>query len=122
MNVTLTDRQAIRSAIEHQLVAFQRDQADIAFGYASPAIQAKFGTPTNFLHMVRLAYPVVYRPRSVLFGNLILVEDAPAQIVFLLDADGTLVKAIYLMEKQADATWKINGCFLEVNQDSDRIA
>ncbi len=120
MNVTLTDRQAIRSAIEHQLVAFQRDQADTAFTYASPAIQAKFGTPLNFLQMVRLAYPVVYRPRSVLFGHLMLVEDAPAQTVFLLDADGTLVQAIYLMEKQADSSWKINGCFLEVSQDSDQ--
>lgn len=119
MNVTAADRRTIRSVIEQQLIALQTDDAETAFALASPDIQAKFVTAANFLYMVKVAYPAVYRPRSVMFETLVLVQDIPAQEVFLLAPDGTLMKAIYLMQKQLNGAWKIDGCFLEVSQDSD---
>ena len=50
------DRQAIRSVIEAQLAAFQADDGETAFGFASPTIQEMFGNPANFLAMVRTGY------------------------------------------------------------------
>ena len=61
------DRQAIRSVIEAQLAAFQADDGETAFGFASPTIQEMFGNPTNFLAMVKAGYMPVYRPREVRF-------------------------------------------------------
>lgn len=115
MEVTETDRIAIRSVIECQLQAFQNDDAAGAFAFASPGIQAQFGTPENFMCMVKTGYTAVYRPRSVLFEDLTTMRGALTQPVLLLDSDGMLVKALYLMEKQASATWRINGCYLIPN-------
>ena len=111
MEVTDTDRAAIRSVIAGQLEAFQRDDAIGAFAFASPGLQMQFGTPENFMHMVTTDYQAVYRPRSVLFEDITTISGALTQPVLLLDSNGVPVKALYLME-QSDGTWKINGCYL----------
>lgn len=110
MEVTDTDRTAIRSIIEGQLEAFQRDDAIGAFAFASPGIQMQFGTPENFMRMVTTAYQAVYRPRSVLFEDITTINGALTQPVLLLDSSGVPVRALYLME--FDGTWRINGCYL----------
>jgi ketosteroid isomerase-like protein len=112
MQITDTDRAAIRSVIERQLIAFQKDDAVGAFAFASPGIKAQFKTPENFMRMIKTAYQPVYRPRSVLFEELTTVEGLPAQPVLLLGQDGVPVRAIYLMEKQPNGSWRINGCYL----------
>lgn len=112
MQVTDTDRAVIRSVIERQLEAFQKDDASGAFAFASPGIQMQFGTPENFMSMVKAGYQAVYRPRSVMFENIAIVDGALTQLVLLLDPNGLLVRAFYMMEKHADGTWKINGCYL----------
>lgn len=112
MEVTETDRSAIRSVIEHQLQAFQNDDAVGAFAFASPGIQTRFESPENFMHMVKTIYHAVYRPRSVLFEDLTKMGGVLTQPVLLLDHEGVLLRALYLMEKQANSTWRINGCYL----------
>lgn len=112
MPITQSDRAAIRSAIERQLQAFQQDNAARAFSFATPGIQRQFITPENFLHMVKTAYKAVYRPRSVIFEEFMTIKGIPAQPILVLDADGVPMMAVYLMEKQPDETWKINGCYL----------
>lgn len=112
MNITQADRDTIRTIIEQQLQAFQRNDAECAFAFASPGIQAQFGTPENFMVMVKTAYKAVYRPRSVVFEEIVEVEGLPAQTVMLMEPDGELVRAIYLMQQQPDLDWRIHGCFL----------
>lgn len=112
MTANNTDRDAIRSVIQQQLQAFQKDDAEGAFAFASPEIRAKFGTARNFFQAIKTSYAAVYRPRSVMFEKLVAVQGVPTQEVILLAPDGELVKALYLMEKQPDGTWKISGCFL----------
>jgi hypothetical protein len=112
MLISESDRATIRSVVEQQLQAFQKDDAAGAFAFASPGIQQQFGTAENFMYMVKNAYEAVYRPRSVLFENLATVEGLPAQPVLLLDSEGIPIRAIYLMEKQFDKSWRINGCYL----------
>jgi hypothetical protein len=112
MQLSEVDRRAIRQVIERQLEAFQRDDAAGAFAFASPGIQAEFETADRFLDMVRSCYEPVYRPRSVMFQELLRVEGYPAQKVVLMAPDGDLVTALYLMEPQPDGRWRIQGCFL----------
>ncbi|MDZ7956407.1 MAG: DUF4864 domain-containing protein [Aulosira sp. DedQUE10] len=112
MEVTNSDAIAIRYVIERQLEAFQNDDTVGAFAFASPEIKIQFRNPENFMQMVRMGYPAVYRPRSVLFQNIIIIHGKITQPVLLLGPDGVPVKALYVMEKQPDITWKINGCVL----------
>jgi hypothetical protein len=112
IEITDIDRTAIRSIIAHQLAAFQQDDAVKAFSFASPGIQSKFGTPDNFMHMVKTSYRAVYRPQTVVFKELVTIEGTPTQQVLLVDPDGVPVLALYPMEKQADGGWKIDGCYL----------
>lgn len=112
MTLHAADRTEIRSVIEAQLQAFQNDDAEAAFGFASPSIREVFSTAKNFIQMVQQSYPAVYRPRSVIFEALTNLQGVPAQPVLLLSEAGVPVRALYLMEKQPDHSWKISGCYL----------
>jgi hypothetical protein len=101
---------AIRSVIERQLDAFQRDDGSEAFSYASPTIQRKFRTPETFMRMVRSGYPQVYRPQAVQFEGLTAQDDGRVvQEVFFVGPDGGGSLALYFMERQPDGSWKIDG-------------
>ena len=104
---------AIRAIISDQMAAFRRDDAGAAFADASPFIQQKFGHPDLFLDLVRNAYAPVYRPREVEFRDLVQTEAGLDQRVFVIGPDGQAYLAHYLMQRQPDGTWKINGCVLE---------
>lgn len=106
------DQDAIRGVIEGQIGAFRGDDAAAAFGYASPTIQQKFGSPDVFIDMVRRGYATVYRPRSVAFGALVEIDGAPVQKVDLIGPDGARGLALYYMEREADGHWRIDGCVL----------
>jgi hypothetical protein len=106
------DRSAIHDVIQHQIDAFQHDDASGAFAFASPSIQAEFGDASRFLRMVQTGYPPVYRPRSVTFGALVEDDGRLEQKVELIGPDGHGVLALYFMEKEPDGTWRIDGCVL----------
>jgi len=105
------ERAAIRAIIESQLAAFRRDDGAAAFAFATPNIQAMFGTPENFLEMVRRGYAPVYRPRSVEFADIVGSADSPVQLVNLVGPDGEAVIAAYEMARRPEG-WRINGCVL----------
>jgi len=107
------DWQAIQSVIASQLDAFKRDDAAAAFAFASPAIQKMFHTPGEFMQMVRTGYSAVYRPGSVRFLDHFVVSGQVIQPLEVVDAEGDVVVAFYIMERQADGTWRIAGCKLE---------
>jgi hypothetical protein len=106
------DRAAVRLVIEKQLAAFADDDAEEAFSFASPKIQEMFVTARNFLDMVRIAYPVVYRARSLSFQVPYLQGDEVRQTVEMRDAKGTDWTAIYTLLRQPDGPWRISGCVL----------
>ncbi len=115
--LTAADRSAIRTVIEAQIAAFRADDGTTAFGFASPSIQRQFGNPEHFLNMVRTAYMPVYRPREVRFGDLIEGSPEPVQAVLLVGPKLEVVTAYYVMEKQADGAWRIDGCVLRAAPD-----
>jgi len=110
--VSDNDRSAIRRVIENQLAAFQRDDGSEAFSYASPGIQRRFGTPDNFMAMVRNGYAAVYRPQEVEIRELRVQGSTIQQEVLFVGPDGRPVIAVYTMQRQADGSWKINGVYL----------
>jgi hypothetical protein len=114
---TAADAGAIRAVVEQQLAAFQRDDGETAFGFASPGIREHFGTAENFMQMVRSGYQPVYRPREVSFGALTSVEGKLVQRVLLVGPDGVAVVALYTMERQADGSWRISACYLTTSDD-----
>lgn len=102
----------VRQVIEAQLDAFAADDGIAAFSFASPGIRRQFGSPDHFLAMVRQAYPVVYRPSSVSFLAPREAGGAVYQPVRLADGNSRLWVALYRMQRQADGTWRIDGCEL----------
>ena len=107
------ERNAIRAVVQAQLDAFQRDDGAAAFGYASPSIRAMFRSPERFMAMVREGYAPVYRPRQVEFRDVVQWRGRITQRVRLIGPDGVPVIANYLMERQDDGSWRIDGCILE---------
>ena len=106
------DDAAIKTVIRQQLDAFQADDAELAFSFASPTIQAQFQSANQFMAMVRSQYATVYRPQSVEFGDLEWVDGSPVQALIVLGPVGEWMTAYYPMEQQADSTWRIAGCLL----------
>ncbi|MEM1298715.1 MAG: DUF4864 domain-containing protein [Pseudomonadota bacterium] len=98
----------IQGVISDQLAAFQANDVETAFGFASPTIQEKFGDPANFGRMVELAYPMVWRPRRFEMRQLVDTDFGPVQVVLFEDGSGRLHEAGYLMQ-QVDGVWRING-------------
>ena len=110
--VEAADQTAIRTIIEMQLDAFGRDDAVAAYSYAAPNIQQQFVNSDIFIRMVQTGYPMVYRHQSAEFQEIVTFKDAPAQKVLFTGNDGTSALAVYHMQRQADGSWRIGGCFL----------
>jgi hypothetical protein len=100
---------SIRAAIGNQLEAFGRDDGTAAFAYASPGIRARFGSADRFMAMVRDGYPAVYRPLEVEFRALTLQDDRGIQEVYFIGPDGGAALGLYLIERQPDGSWLIDG-------------
>lgn len=105
-------RSAITEVIGAQLDAFKRDDAAAAFAIASPEIQAVFGSPETFLHMVAASYAPVYRPQATTFLDLLEQDGMLIQRVLFTGSEGGQVLALYTMLRQADGSWRIGGCVL----------
>ncbi len=108
-----SDRAAIRSVIQTQLDAFRRDDAAGAFALAAPGLRHHFmDDPAVFLGMVRHGYQPVYRPRSTVFGSISVTDGQVTQKLEVVGQDGAGHEAVYLMEHEADGSWRIGGCVL----------
>jgi hypothetical protein len=103
---------AIRRAIDDQRKALKSGDARKAFSFASPAIQAQFGTPDTFLAMVRNGYGALIAARYVEFLEGAVIEGAVIQPLRLVAPDNSVLVALYTMEKQKDGRWRIAGCVL----------
>jgi hypothetical protein len=110
--VSPEDARAVREVIEAQIDAFRQDDAERAFSLATPGIREKFGSPENFMDMVRSSYAVVYRPASVTFGTPVAIDGQILQPVRMTDAEGRAWLAIYPMQRQPDGGWRTAGCQL----------
>ncbi len=118
--LTAFDEEQIISVVSAQLQAFQDDDFEKAYSYASPTIKTIFPDYKKFRDMVVGQYQAVYRPKSINFGNVTIQGGTTFLEVYLVDPDGIFVTAIYTMQQQEDDSWLINGCFLN-QAKSDQI-
>lgn len=99
----------IRATIDAQLQAFQRDDFEAAFEFASPTLQRLFQTPEVFERMVTQGYPMVWRPGAgVRYLELRREESGIWQRVMITDATGRVHVLDYRM-LETEAGWRING-------------
>ena len=110
--VTAAQAKQVQLLVRAQLDAFASDDATRAFSYAAASIQQMFGTPDQFLEMVRASYPVVYRPASVTFLTPKPDGKTVVQPVHMTDGQGGTWLAVYRLEQQKDKSWRIAGCVL----------
>jgi hypothetical protein len=108
----------VQATISAQLEAFARDDAAAAYRFAAPAVRDKFTDAGAFLAMVKTAYPAVYRHRSAEFGAEARGGERVGQSVVFVDADNVVWTAVYLLTRQADDGWKIEGCALSRSDES----
>jgi len=111
-NVSAAQTQEFQRLVRAQLDAFAADDAARAFSYAAASIQQMFGTPDQFLQMVRSSYPVVYRPASVTFLTAKSDAQGVVQPVHMTDAEGGSWLALYRLVQLKDKSWRIAGCVL----------
>lgn len=105
-------RRTVITVIKNQMAAFQRDDGEAAFSFASPDVQSQFVTAEAYLARFAVTYKPVYRPKSVIFLNLAFSRDRLVQRVLLQGPDGRAVVALFPMVQLADGSWRIDGCVL----------
>lgn len=98
----------IQGVITSQVEAFQADDLDRAFSFASPNIRQMFKSPDRFGTMVEHGYPMVWRPSSMKFGDIKGDDGRKVQIVYYTDSAGRAYEAAYEMIL-FKGRWLING-------------
>ena len=106
------DWAAIRKVISDQLVALKAGDGAKAMTYAAPGIREQFGTPENFMRMVRQGYGALLDARRTQFLEGAVIEDAIVQPLRLVLPDETVLVALYQMQKQGNGQWRIGGCWI----------
>jgi len=110
--VAPSEAKAIQRVIDDQIAAFRRDDAAGAWKHVAPGLRFKFGSADRFLRMVRDGYAPVYRPRDYAYRDIVEVAGGFGQWMDVTGPNGERVRALYLMERQPDGTWRTMGCLL----------
>ena len=98
----------IEAVIGGQLEAFEAQDIDRAFSYASPTIKGMFGSPEVFGLMVRRGYPMVWMPGEVTYLELAEIGGALWQRIEIIDQAGQRHYLGYRMVP-GESGWKIGG-------------
>jgi len=110
------EAQRVRSIIVTQLQAFADDDADRAFEATTPGVREAIGSAGHFLALVRGAYPMIYHPASIKFMQPELRGNAVLQLAEIVDGEGKSWLALFALEQQPDASWRISGCVVAENR------
>lgn len=105
------DESEPKGVIRGQIEAFQVNDLDTAFSFASPTIQKMFGSAKRFGQMVKSSYPMIWRPSDVRFGGFSVEGDKQVQTVFITDNVGSVFEARYEM-LATDTGWHIGGVYV----------
>ena len=100
---------SVRDVIASQIDAFRVGDDDRAFSFASPNIQAMFGTSGNFMAMVKSGYQPVYAPQNFTFGRYSERNGTLFQEVMVTGPEGREWVALYTLERLKDGSTRITG-------------
>lgn len=106
------DWAAIRRAVTGQREALVAGDGAAAHAYAAPGIVAQFPTPASFLAMIRRRYAALLEARSAELLDGAVIGGDVVQPLRLVMPDGTVLVALYTMQRQHDGAWRIAGCVI----------
>ena len=109
---TAADWTEIRRVIAAQRDALVQEDGERAFSFATPAIRRHFGDADNFVRMVRESYRALLDARYVEFLEGAVIAGDVVQPLRLVLPDGTVMVAIYGMQRETDGRWRINACVI----------
>jgi len=106
---TAPQEEKIRSVIQQQLDAFNREDYDTAYLFASRHIQTKF-SKREFEQMVKGGYPQIARSKRAVFDTISFseTENRAMATVMVTGLDRITITANYRMVWE-DGKWKIDG-------------
>jgi len=103
---------AIQRTIADQLAALREGDAGRAFSFASPGIRERFGDAATFLRMVRDSYTALLDARYTQFLEGAVIDGRTIQPLRLVMRDETVLVALYEMQRDEGAGWRIAGCVI----------
>ncbi|MGA9521571.1 MAG: DUF4864 domain-containing protein [Myxococcaceae bacterium] len=109
LELTPTDRIRIRDVIREQLDALRAHDPVRALACATPQ-RRNHGTPGLFMETIARAFPQLVHSKRVEFGEVRRMAGFVAQPVRVTASDGSTTHAVYLMIRQDDGVWLIDGC------------
>jgi hypothetical protein len=108
--VTGPAKQQIERIVSAQLTALARGDAQSAFANLSPATQAYFVGPGDFLTMVGQEAAPILRTRSFSFVGTEMQGGLALQQVVLTDDQGRNWLAKFQVQQQANGEWRVKSC------------
>ena len=107
-----SDWTEIRRVIAAQRDALVDGDAERAFSFAAPSIRRHFGDVATFMRMVQQSYRALIEARYVEFLDGAVIAGDIVQPLRLVLPDGTVLVAIYGVQRQADGGWRITACVI----------
>lgn len=107
-----TDWIEIKQVIGAQREALISGDGERAFGFATPQLRDRFGNVATFMRMVREGYVPLLEARYSEFLEGAVIAGEVVQPLRLVMADGTVLVAIYGVQRQADGAWRISACVI----------
>ena len=100
-----------------RIIASQRDalvdgDGERAFSFAAPSIRRQFGDAETFMRMVRQGYAALLEARYVEFLEGAVIGGDVVQPLRLVLPDGTVMVAIYGVQRQDGGAWRISSCVI----------
>lgn len=108
-DLSRADAQAVQRVVAAQLDALAIDDAQRLFDTVTPSVQQNFNSSGDLLAMLRVLYPMVYRPHKIGFAPAQAMNEGAVQGVEVTDQDDTRWLALFIMERQPDDTWRVGG-------------
>lgn len=112
------DQDSIRKVILEQLEALTSLDGERALQRLTRA--RRRGTGPHFLKSIANAYPQLAQVWRAEFGEVREVDGRIAQHVRVTAWDHSTLDAVYLVERQGDGTWLIDGCVCRPDEQPAR--
>jgi hypothetical protein len=106
------DWDTIRGVVTAQREALVAGDGERAFAFATPALRRQYRSAEAFMRMVHSGYQALVDARYVELLDGAVIEGSTIQPLRLVMPDGTVLVALYTMERQRDGAWRIAGCVI----------
>jgi len=102
----------IKRIIASQREALVNGDGERAFSFAAPSIRRQFGDVETFMRMVQQGYAALLDARYVEFLEGAVIGGEIVQPLRLVLPDGTVMVAIYGLQRQESGAWRISSCVI----------